>query len=243
MHSTCALCFLLILCQLTYIKRKDDFAMEIPVIQKENYSYTIYRYSFNDNLRIRITDDKKIKTRDRIEIVLFIASFIASAIGLWTWMKQQTGFEETFFNGDILQICFAYAGFFFMSGIASMMLFLIIYTPISFLFLSKDYKDIILSSKKFTGRERWSLQSMQKLEYVLRDERYENDFLTLVDNAEYSSDAVIQDTFEKMYQLSEKDLDAASIIDNMLEKYDNRLAALKEMKETEIEHYRKGLVI
>ena len=217
--------------------------MEIPMIQKENYSYSIYRYSFNDILRIRITDDKKVKTQDRIEIFLFIASFIASAIGLWTWMKQQTGFEETFSNGDILQMCFAYAGFFFMSGIASMMLFLIISILMSFLFSSKHYKDIFLSSKKFTGRERWSLQSMQKLEHILRDERYENDFLTLVDNAEYSSDAVIQDTFEKMYQLSEKDLDAASVMDNMVEKYDNRLAALKEMKETEIEHHRKGIVI
>lgn len=84
---------------------------------------------------------------------------------------------------------------------------------------------------------------MQKLEHILRDERYENDFLTLVDNAEYSSDDVIQDTFEKMYQLSEKDLDAASVMNNMVEKYDNRLTALKEMKETEIEHYRKGLVV
>lgn len=213
--------------------------MNYSKIRNEKYSYNIYRYSFDDNLRIRITDDKKIKTRDRIEMVLFIALFIVSSIGLWTWEKQQTGFEETFFNGDVLQMCFAYAGFLFMSGIIS----LIIYTPISFLFLSKDYKDIILSSKKFTGQERWSLQSMQKLEHILRDERYENDFLTLVDNAEYSSDAVIQDTFEKMYQLSEKDLDAASIMNNMVEKYDNRLTALKEMKETEIEHYRKGLVI
>ena len=84
---------------------------------------------------------------------------------------------------------------------------------------------------------------MQKLEHILRDKRYENDFLTLVDNAEYSSDAVIQDTFEKMYQLSEKDLDTASTMDNMVEKYDNRLTVLKEMKETEIEYYKKGLVI
>lgn len=224
-------------------QKKGDFSMEIPVIQKENYSYTIYRHSFNDILRIRITDDKKVKTQDRIEIFLFIASFIASAIGIWTWMKQQTGFEETFFSGDTVQTCFAYAGFLFMSGIISVMLFLIIYTPISFLFSSKDYKDIVLSSKKFTGRERWSLQSMQKLEHILRDERYENDFLTLVDNAEYSSDAVTQDTFEKMYQLSEKDLDSASTMDNMVEKYDNQLAALKEMQETEIGYHRKGLVI
>ena len=224
-------------------QKKGDFAMEIPVIQKENYSYSIYRNSFNDNLRIRITDDKKVKTRDTIDLFLFIASFIASAIGIWIWMKQQTGFEETFFNGDIVQMCFAYAGFFFMSGIISMMLFLIISILTISLFSFKDYKDIVISSKKFTGRERWSLQSMQKLEHILRDKRYENDFLTLVDNAEYSSDAVIQDTFEKMYQLSEKDLDTASTMDNMVEKYDNRLTVLKEMKETEIEYYKKGLVI
>lgn len=224
-------------------QKKGDFAMEIPVIQKENYSYSIYRNSFNDNLRIRITDDKKINTQNRIDTFLFIASFIASAIGIWIWMKQQTGFEETFFNGDIVQMCFAYAGFFFMSGIISMMLFLIISILTISLFSFKDYKDIVISSKKFTGQERWSLQSMQKLEHILRDKRYENDFLTLVDNAEYSSDAVIQDTFEKMYQLSEKDIDTASTMDNMVEKYDNRLTVLKEMKETEIEYYKKGLVI
>lgn len=222
------------------IMKENVYSMDDKITMTRQ-SYELQKAPGRKNLSLSIIDTKKEKLDTSIRSSLVISSGVIAISSLWGIMQKAPNFHSVFIDSSGTPLVFAFLSFGILSVAATAIVSNILMIAYMSFFNVEYERKLFLNAQRFIGKDVWEIQDIQKVENIIDDDMIRDDFLTLVENEQFGSADTIQDTFNKMYEISAKDLQSVSFIHQLSDKYENTIYALDQIYQGQLEYHQKEL--